>query len=55
MIECFFVLGINRLKIGKDDFDMLYFEGLSGEIGSEIDERLNFLCVVFVGKDNEMN
>lgn len=47
--------GTNRLKTGKDDSDMSYSEGLSGETGSETDERPNSPRAAPVGKDNEMN
>ena len=53
--ECFPVSGTNRLKTGKDDSDMSYSEGLSGETGSETDERPNSPRAAPVGKDNEMN
>lgn len=45
----------NRIKKGKDDSDMSYSEGMSGETGSETDDRPNSPRAAPVGKDNEMS
>ncbi|XP_022803164.1 uncharacterized protein LOC111340572 isoform X2 [Stylophora pistillata] len=45
----------NKIKKGKDDSDMSYSEGMSGETGSETDDRPNSPRAAPVGKDNEMS
>ncbi|XP_020629963.1 uncharacterized protein LOC110067033 isoform X3 [Orbicella faveolata] len=44
----------SRLKAGENESDMSYSEGLSGETGSETDDRPNSPRAAPVGKDNEM-
>ena len=53
-LNILFVSVRNRLKAGEDESDMSYSEGLSGETGSETDERPNSPRAAPVGKDNEM-
>ena len=49
-----FVSARSRLKAGENESDMSYSEGLSGETGSETDDRPNSPRAAPVGKDNEM-
>ena len=53
-LNVLFVLARSRLKAGEHDSDMSHSEGLSGETGSETDDRPNSPRVTPDGKDNEM-
>ena len=53
-LNILFVSVRSRLKAGEMESDMSYSEGLSGETGSETDDRPNSPRAAPVGKDNEM-
>ena len=53
-LNALFVSARGRLKAGDNESDMSYSEGLSGETGSETDDRPNSPRAAPVGKDNEM-
>ena len=53
-LNVLFVSARGRLKAGDNESDMSYSEGLSGETGSETDDRPNSPRAAPVGKDNEM-